>query len=253
MSVGALPRTTIQPGIELVDLAVWLPEHRLLALSDTHIGYEESLSKRGILVPRFQFKDLYKRMKTIIESIEKETPIDCILINGDLKHEFGRISEQEWRETLQFIDLLSSHAKQVVLVKGNHDTILEPIARKRDIKLVDHYLAGDMLFMHGHQTPDKTLLAQMKTLIIGNEHPAVSVGDTVRRETYKCFLHGTWKRKNFIVLPSFNTLTEGTDMLSGDYLSPFFSSRSTRTSLEVWVPNWVQGHLFFGKLRSLLS
>jgi uncharacterized protein len=248
----------ILPGIELIDLAIWLPEQKLLALSDTHIGYEEALTKRGVLLPRFQFKDLYARMKRIIDTIEKKSKkkqaIECILINGDLKHEFGRISDQEWRETLQFLDLLLLHAPRVVLVKGNHDTILGPIARKRKVELVQHFQAGSVLFMHGHELPKKDLLKKTtyQTLVIGNEHPAISVGDTVRRETYKCFLKGLWKRKNFLVLPSFNTLTEGTDMLQEKYLSPFFAARSVRNSCEVWVFDAKQDkHLFFGKLSTL--
>ena len=133
-------RIEITQGIELIDHALWIPAHKLLAISDTHIGYEEALNKKGILVPRFGFGEMQARVKKIVEEIKKQTDIKIILVNGDLKHEFGTISDQEWRETLQFLDVLTAQSPEVIIVKGNHDTIIGPIARKREVKLVDYFI-----------------------------------------------------------------------------------------------------------------
>lgn len=222
-------RTEIAPGIELIDHALWIPAHQLLAISDTHIGYEEALNKKGILVPRFSFEEMAARMKKIIDEIQKENTKEntmrTILINGDLKHEFGTISDQEWRETLRFLDMLSAAAADVVIVKGNHDTIIGPIARKRRVKLVDWYPVGDILFIHGNVIPadfEKMMKQhQTTTIVIGNEHPAITIGTRLRREKYKCFLKGKYEGKILIVLPSFNPLAEGTDVAQGKILSPF--------------------------------
>ena len=229
-------RIEIAPGIELIDHALWIPEHKLLAISDTHIGYEEALNKKGILAPRFAFEEMCARMKKIVDEIQKQDKIRIILVNGDLKHEFGTISDQEWRETLQFLDLLSAHAPEVVIVKGNHDTIIGPIARKRDVKLVDYFAVGEMLFIHGNVIPDsfEKILKQRhtKTIIIGNEHPAITICTRLRREKYKCFLKGMYKKQTLIVLPSFNTLAEGTDMTRGNVLSPCIQKLK---ECEAWV------------------
>ena len=124
----------IAEGIKIVDLALFFEKEKALILSDIHIGYEEALNKQGILVPRFHFNDLVKRLAKIYSQIKKEKlPVETIIVNGDLKHEFGTISDQEWRETLKFIDLLASKAKNLILLKGNHDTILGPIADKKNI------------------------------------------------------------------------------------------------------------------------
>ena len=42
-------------------------------------------------------------------------PVDKVIINGDLKHEFGTISETEWRNTLGIIDFLLKQCKNIVL------------------------------------------------------------------------------------------------------------------------------------------
>ena len=45
--------------------------------------------------------------------------IETIIVNGDLKHEFGAISEQEWRNVLKLLDYLGQHCGEIILIKGN--------------------------------------------------------------------------------------------------------------------------------------
>src|SRR3989338_10722770 len=217
----------ILPDIEIVDLALYFES--TLVIADVHIGYEEALNKQGIMVPRLQFEDMLKRMENIFASL-KNKKIERIVVNGDLKHEFGTISEQEWRNTLKFLDLLVRHCNEVILVKGNHDTILGPIARKRNVKVVDYYLIdyntneynderpltkknknNKTIIIHGDRIPEKKVLQQAGTVIIGHEHPAISIKEGPRTETYKCFLKGRYKGRILIVQQSFNTIIEGTN------------------------------------------
>jgi len=214
--------------IELVDLAIYT--NNTLIVTDFHIGYEEALNKQGIFVPRFQFKEIIQRLDKIFNKL-KGKKIEKIVICGDLKHEFGSISDQEWRHTLQLLDYFGKHCKEIVLLKGNHDKILGPIADKRKVKLKDHFKIcpisqknnkkNNILCLHGDKLPDKELLKDINTVIIGHEHPAVAVKESSRVELFKAFLIGKWKRKNLIVMPSFNLVTEGTDVLKERILSPF--------------------------------
>ena len=135
-------------NLELVNLAVYIPKSRTIVLSDIHIGFEESLNKQGVLVPRIYFRHLYEKTKSLLNALR----INTVIINGDLKHEFGTISTTEWRHTLRFLDLFRE--KQVFLIKGNHDTILGPIAKKQNVKLVDHYTTDNILIIHGDEEKD---------------------------------------------------------------------------------------------------
>ena len=72
-------------GVEIADLALVVGSNLIIA--DTHIGYEEELNKRGVLIPRFQFGEIIRRLERIIAGRHFEK----IIINGDIKHEFGRI------------------------------------------------------------------------------------------------------------------------------------------------------------------
>lgn len=228
----------ILPNIEIIDLCLYLKKQRILVIADLHIGFEEMLNKEGILIPRHQLKDITARLNSIFSKCRPKT----IVINGDLKHEFGTISEQEWRDTLRMIDYLAREGR-LVLVKGNHDTILGPISKKRNIELVDYYRTGDVLIAHGDDIVD----GKCKTLIIGHEHPAVSLKEAGRVEKYKCFLKGKWKRKNLIVMPSMNTVTEGTDILEGELLSPYLHQNLNNFKVFIAADKVYD----FGKLKNL--
>ena len=286
----------VNDGIELIDLAAYTDN--TLILTDFHIGYEEALNKQGILMPRFQFKEIIQRLDSILNRL-KSRKIERIVILGDLKHEFGTISEQEWRHTLRLLDYLGKHCKEIILLKGNHDKILGPIAEKRNVKVRDYYIiepikndnrmpiakktneqapitkqtnnknkqkiinitralknlviknsqksTGKILCLHGDKIPSKELLEGISTIIIGHEHPAVSIKDGPRAELFKCFLIGKWKRKDIIVVPSFNLVTEGTDVMKERLLSPFLKG-NLRNFEVVVVGDKLYG---FGKVRDL--
>lgn len=208
----------ILPNIKAVGLSLYLEKQKILVIGDTHIGYEEALNKQGILIPRMHLKDILAELNKVFKEVKPET----IIMIGDIKHEFGIISKQEWRDTLNLLDYLLEKAK-VILIKGNHDTILGPVARKKDLEVRDYFIADDILFCHGHKLWDDKL-KKIKTIIIGHEHPAISIRDDVRVEKYKCFLLGKYKKQNLIVIPSFNFITEGTNVLQEKLLSPFISN-----------------------------
>jgi len=273
-------------NIEIIDLGLYFEGN--LVFSDFHIGYEEALNKEGVFVPRFQFESIIKRLDKLFLRLNKK--VDRIIINGDIKHEFGTISEQEWRHTLRLIDYLLKKCDEVILIKGNHDNILGPIAEKRNVKVLDYLIINEkipikkqsiknsnnkkslklkikqrkskisvdlktsfsnnkknILIIHGDRVPDKDLLKDVDTIIIGHEHPAVSIKEGPRVEVFKCVLKGKFQRKNLIVQPSFNLVTEGTDVIKEELLSPFL--KQNLDGFEVFlVADKVYG---FGRLKGL--
>ena len=59
----------ITKNIEIIDLSLYIPKHKTLIIADLHIGYEESLNKQGVLVPRQGFKQLVQRLEKILKKI----------------------------------------------------------------------------------------------------------------------------------------------------------------------------------------
>lgn len=232
----------ITRNLKLIDLALFLKKENTLILSDFHIGYDENLNKGGVLIPRFQFKDIMERLKKIIKNKKFKT----IIINGDLKDEFGTISSSEWKQTLELLDFLSEHTEKIILIKGNHDILLRPIADKRNIELKEYHKIDDMFITHGHKIFDTIDFTKSKIVIIGNEHPAISLSKEGRKETFKCFLVGKWKKKTLIVLPSFNPITIGSDVLKEKFLSPYLEKIG---NFNAYV---VEDKIYnFGKIKKL--
>jgi hypothetical protein len=231
----------ITKNIKIIDLALYLIKSKTLIIADSHIGYEEALNKQGILVPRFQFKELILRLEKILKKVKPNT----IIINGDIKHEFGTISNQEWRHTLRLIDFLSKYCKNLFLIKGNHDKILGPIAKKRNIEITNQIIIDNILITHGDKLVK--IPKNIKTIIIGHEHPAVGLREKTRVEIFKCFLKGKYKSKTLIVQPSFNLVTEGTDITQERLISPFL--KQDLRNFECFI---VADKVYrFGKLKNL--
>jgi uncharacterized protein len=232
-------------GAKIRDLALEIEDY--LVISDLHLGYEEALNFQGIMIPKFQYPKIIKRM----EEINSRSDCTNIIINGDLKHEFGKISRQEWNETLKFIDYLKERFQDIILIKGNHDPLTPIIAEKTDLNVYSHFSTGNFMVMHGDKIPGKWDEIKEENIVIGHEHPSVGIKSGERMEKVKCFLAGDFRDKKIIVMPSFNFITEGSDILHEKLLSPFLKE-SNHVDLDVYgVENFET--FYFGKISHLLK
>ena len=211
----------LAPGVFAVGSAVFVEPLGMLVVADLQIGREEELRSHGHLVLDRELSSMKRRIAQAL----RQTGARRLLFNGDIKHEFARINRQEWTDILDLLDCFREKGIEIILVKGNHDNMLLPVARQRGYELLDHFAEREFLFLHGHEVPGRETLEGVETVIIGHEHPALRVNDGVRHETVKCFLVGPWKRRTLIVLPSFSEATTGTDVLESSTLSPFLKKK----------------------------
>ncbi|MCD6371147.1 MAG: metallophosphoesterase, partial [Candidatus Aenigmarchaeota archaeon] len=189
--------------------AIYIRKIGAIVISDLQIGEELYLAEeRGILVPQFQLKE----MKEDIKKILKRKKPRKLIINGDLKHEFGEASRQEWREVVEFLDSCKKFVKKIILVRGNHDNYLIPIAKKLGLKVYDpFYLENGFLFLHGHKRVE--FPKDFHTLIIGHEQPAIVFRRGIDRAKVQVILYGKTKSgKNLICLPAFSPLASGVEV-----------------------------------------
>ena len=235
----------IHTGIQIRDLVLFIPLEKTVIFSDFHMGYEEAILKGGVLLPRHQLPDTLTRVKKILEGITVET----IIVTGDLKHEFGTISGSEWKQSFALLDLFAQYASKVLLIKGNHDSVLGPIARKKNVEIVPYVLLNDIFICHGDVIPNNLDFEKAKTLIIGHEHPAITLHDTTKKEHYKCFLKGAYKKKTLLVLPSFNLVTTGTNILKEHLLSPFLQQDLKHFTVYIVEKDRIYN---FGKIKDLM-
>jgi len=229
---------------EIADLGLIIKDW--LIISDIHIGYEGALNREGIMVPRFQYKKILKRINEIINRYEPKR----VIVNGDLKHEFGRITSQEWKESKDFIEYLKTNFLETILIKGNHDNFTRFIAEKTGLDVYDSYNLGGYVVMHGDKLPDDATLNKSETIIIGHEHPCIGIRNGERLEKIKCYLKGNYHGKNLIVMPSFNFVTEGSDILHEKPLSPLLKNIKTDKFGVYGVENFEV--LYFGRIQDIM-
>jgi len=181
---------------------------RILAIGDLHLGYEEALNRDGYFVARQLYKDVIKYFDEMFAEIGK---VDEIVLLGDVKHEFGSIINQEWEEIISLLEYLEDKCDKIIIVKGNHDNIIAPLADKKKIEVLDFYIWEDVCFMHGDRSFPQAFDKHIEVWVIGHGHPAIKITDGVKVEKYKCFLVGKFKGKNIVVVPSFFEANLGSD------------------------------------------
>ena len=189
---------------------------KILVVGDLHLGYEEVLNESGVFVTREMFKDMIEYLDKVFDKVGK---VEYVILLGDVKHDFGRILRQERNDLLMLFKYLEKKLDKVgeiVIVKGNHDKIVEPIANSAGIRVVDYFIFGECCFVHGDKKYEEMYDKNIKIWIMGHGHPAVKVGDRVRVEKYKCFLVGNFKGREVIIVPSFFEYGEGSDPREND-------------------------------------
>ena len=56
----------IHQHIQIIGTSLFLEKSSVLIINDLHIGYESELKRKGILVPRFQLKEILRIMDQIL-------------------------------------------------------------------------------------------------------------------------------------------------------------------------------------------
>lgn len=200
---------------QIIDTALLHVPSKTVILSDLHIGCESTAPH--ILIPRSHYQELQAKLERIFTATKPKQ----IIINGDMKHAFGRIDDEEWRHSLRIIDLCQSYGTLRV-IEGNHDRVIAPILAKRGLVAYDHVQIDDVFICHGDTL--QHIPQGIKHIVVGHEHCAVTISDGQRKERYKCFLVGTYEKCTLICMPSTTTFTTGTDVLQEKLLSPYVTA-----------------------------
>jgi putative SbcD/Mre11-related phosphoesterase len=206
-------------SLTIHDLTLLHTPSNTLILGDTHIGEEDALNHQGVFVPKFAFEDLYKRTQSVLD----ETTPDRIVLNGDVKHNFGRISDDEWDNVFTYVELLSQYG-DISVVRGNHDVLLDPITEREGLHVEPYVRLDDILVCHGHERVEKEAYEAASTVVLGHEHPSVTLRQGERHEQFKAFMKGELDGKTVVIMPSMNQLREGSDLLQEQLLSPYLDS-----------------------------
>jgi uncharacterized protein len=232
---------------------LFFPKKGILVIGDLHLGYDSMLKNMGINLPFDQLQETEKELSIILQRIKAIYTLKKIILLGDIKHHF-HFQQEELYDLRNFIRFLEKYVSKenLILIKGNHDTFT-----LHDYVLKDFYIEDELAFTHGEQDfPELYKNKNIKTIIASHIHPAVYIKDKVniKREKYKCFLVGKYKKKEFIILPSFFSMTEGSEISEYSKGEKYqqIVPKNKLSSFETYVVGR-DGVYYFGKYGKLVN
>lgn len=183
-------------------------DEKILTVGDLHFGGLGFKKIGGLEVGEHVFDEIIKDLDEVFKKVGK---IDKIVLLGDVKNDFSRLSFEERAELGKFFDYLEGKSGEITVVRGNHDNYLLNISSKKEIKVIDYFIFGDICFLHGDRNFVEIYAGGIKTWIMGHGHPAIRLSDGIKEEKYKCFLDGKFEGRRIIIVPSFISINEGSD------------------------------------------
>lgn len=246
-----VPVFEVERGVSLVGLGLYVGELDVLAVADLHIGYEEALAEQGVYLPPLQVGEIKRVLREMVDACGAGR----LVIVGDVKHEFGDISRQEWRETLDVLRfLLEDVGVRVEVVRGNHDNYLVGVLRRLGVPFHDPYLReGRWLFFHGHRPlPVEGFSGGVERVVMGHEHPAIVLRDELgARLKLKAFLVGEYMGRRVYVLPAVSPLMPGSEVNVGrELMSPLLREAGVE-GFRVYAVDLEAGIFDFGSVGLL--
>ena len=187
--------------------AVYLEAERILCVADLHLGYAWAHRFIGQLMPLRGEEDLLSRLSDLC-SFYKPAHLAVL---GDIVHQAVPVAEVMQELTSLFDGLREICGLKLIL--GNHDKKLKKLAAViSDLEFVPQFETEKFLLTHGNTPPSAP---KDKLVLMGHEHPGISLGDGIRSAKFPCFLVS----KKVLLLPAFSLWAAGTDIRSYEFMS----------------------------------
>jgi len=146
-----------------------------LVMTDLHIGFENELGRKKIIVGRNS--TVSQTTDEVNKIIKLENP-DSLILLGDIKSSIQNISNNEWNDVPYFFKNII-HDLEIILVPGNHDGNIEKLIPENvSLTSPNGVIIDDVLLTHGHAMP-KSNFSVVSKIIMGHVHPVFFDSDSV--------------------------------------------------------------------------
>jgi uncharacterized protein len=220
--------TSVTPIADHPALRIIAGDEVILCAGDLHIGLEDEMRSKGVIVPS-QTDRMLEELLSLAEGCDR------LVLLGDVKHQVPGTSEQEHSELPRFFHSLSRSFAEIDVVRGNHDVGIEDVFFTGvHIHSATGFSLGDVGFVHGHIWPSNEVMSR-RTLVMAHNHPAVLFRDGVGHiTTERCWLRSKFKKEalsrypeipeEVVVVPSLNRSLQGSpvNLIGGRQIGPLF-------------------------------
>lgn len=202
--------------------AAWFPNERVLSVADLHLGYAWAHRLSGQLMPITPTTDTLARLQELQRDYEPRE----IVVLGDIVHRAMALGELE-KELRDLFNGLSPRS-QLTFLAGNHDRDLQKVLKQwlLPIELRSSVEVGRNLLVHG----DVANAAPAQRIVMGHEHPAISIGDGVTTsQKCPCFLVSD----SVVVMPAFSRWAAGTNVRTYPLMSEIARSAKFTRAIAI--------------------
>lgn len=171
--------------------AIFWHDTQTLIVSDLHLGKASHFRKHGMAIPMESGTDDLEQLDILLSKYKPKR----LLILGDLFH-------SEYNQEWEYFGTLRRKYENIkfVLVRGNHDILIEHEYEKFDIQVETEPISENgFVFAHNFVT-----LKENEFSISGHIHPGFVLHAKGRQSiTLPCF----YKKQNTLIMPAFGRLT----------------------------------------------
>lgn len=201
-------RLEIMPGVWLDHRrAAYLESENILCVADLHLGYAWAHRFSGQLMPLRGPENLLTRLSDLCSFYKPAH----LAILGDIVHQAVPVTEITQELSALFQGLREICGLKLIL--GNHDKKLQKLASHiPELEFLPDLEIGHFLLTHGNSPAQD---ASEKFVLMGHEHPSISLGDGIRSAKFPCFMLG----KSVLLLPAFSFWAAGTDVRAHTFMS----------------------------------
>lgn len=215
-------RLEIFPGVWLDHRrAVFLERESILAVADLHLGYAWAQRYNGQMLPVHLQDDLRSRLSNLCAFYKPRQ----FAILGDIVHQAVPVAEisQELSELFSTLSAICG----LKLVLGNHDKNLRKIISATAELEFHNSIETERFFLaHGNNISEAP---PGKCVIMGHEHPAISLGDGIASAKFPCFVVS----ERALLLPAFSLWAAGSNIRAYEFMSPL--ARTARFTKAVAI------------------
>ena len=213
-------RLEVAPGLWLdYRRAIYLEGEELLCVADLHLGYTWAHRYQGQMLPVNTPERLLERL---LELCDAYHPRRFVFL-GDIVHQAVPVSAIK-NDFHELVSTLKGRCG-VHLILGNHDRNLRELAGT-EVEFHQTVQAGNYLLLHGN---DDIRKKGTSVILMGHEHPAISLGDGVRSQKFPCFLIS----EKLLILPAFSLWAAGSDFRYHPFMSPLARSAKFEKAVAI--------------------
>ena len=146
-----------------------------LVMTDLHIGFENELGRKKIIVGRNS--TVSQTTDEVNKIIKLEDP-DSLILLGDIKSSIQNISNNEWNDVPYFFKNIEQNL-ETILVPGNHDANIDKLITENvSLTSANGIIIDDILLTHGHAMPTPNF-SHVSKIVMGHIHPVFFESDSL--------------------------------------------------------------------------